>query len=57
MPQSIYICPVNAYQSHIEKLQRQLEKARRQLIQHPLYAAINDLDALRSFSEEHVFAV
>lgn len=46
-----------AYMSHIEKLQHQLEQSRRRLIQHPLYASITDLDSLRIFTEEHVFAV
>lgn len=45
------------YQSHIENLQHQLEDPRSRLIQHPLYAAIRDLDSLRTFTEQHVFAV
>jgi hypothetical protein len=48
---------VNTYRAHIENLQHQLEKPRRQLIQHPLYAAITDLPSLKTFTEQHVFAV
>jgi hypothetical protein len=39
------------------RLQQCLEKVRGQLITHPLYASINDLDALKRFTEQHVFAV
>jgi hypothetical protein len=48
---------VNTHQSHIENLRHQLEVTRQQLIQHPLYAAIDDLDSLKTFTEQHVFAV
>ena len=48
---------MTAYTSHIEKLQHQLEESRRRLIQHPLYTTITDLDSLRVFTEQHVFAV
>ena len=46
-----------AYMSNIEKLRDQLEQSRHRLIQHPLYASITDLDSLRIFTEQHVFAV
>ena len=43
--------------THIKQLQHQLEEPRRRLIQHPLYSSITDLDSLRIFTGQHVFAV
>jgi hypothetical protein len=54
---STYFCGMNAYTPPIETLQRQLQASRRRLIEHPLYAAITDLESLRTFTEQHVFAV
>ena len=48
---------MNASTPPIETLQRQLQASRRRLIEHPLYAAITDLDSLSIFTEQHVFAV
>ncbi|MBN9384791.1 MAG: DUF3050 domain-containing protein [Chitinophagaceae bacterium] len=48
---------MGTYKSKIENLQRQLEDPRHRLIQHPLYASVKDLESLRVFTEQHVFAV
>jgi hypothetical protein len=48
---------MNAFPPPIETLQRQLQASRCRLIEHPLYAAITDLESLRTFAEQHVFAV
>ncbi|WP_276483062.1 DUF3050 domain-containing protein [Paraflavitalea pollutisoli] len=42
---------------YIDRLQRDIEPLRQQLIQHPVYAATNNVDRLRIFLEHHVFAV
>jgi hypothetical protein len=48
---------MNAFTPPIENLQRQLQPLRSRLIEHPLYTAITDLGSLRTFTEQHVFAV
>ena len=45
------------YTERIRTLQEQLEDVRERLVTHPLYASIGDLEALRLFTEQHVFAV
>lgn len=41
----------------IRTLQEQLKDVRERLVAHPLYASIDDLEALKLFTEQHVFAV
>ena len=41
----------------LEKLKLDIEPYRQQLIQHPVYANLNDLDGLHQFMEHHVYAV
>ncbi len=41
----------------IQQLQAQIDPIRREIVQHPLYASLSDLEDLRTFSEVHVFAV
>ena len=43
--------------SQISFLKEQLESTRLQLLSHPVYTQINDLEGLQKFSEVHVFAV
>jgi len=43
--------------SFISKLQEEIQAQRVQLLQHPVYQSINDLDGLVVFSQKHVFAV
>lgn len=42
---------------HVEQLKSQIEPLRQQIIAHPLYAQINDIESLRIFMQYHVFAV
>ena len=42
---------------HIEKLKREIEPIRQQLIQHPVYANIKTIRDLNIFMEHHVYAV
>lgn len=41
----------------IERLEEQISEARRAVIEHPLYAALDSASAIRTFQEHHVFAV
>jgi hypothetical protein len=41
----------------IERLEAQIGKARRAVIEHPMYAALDSSHAIRTFLEHHVFAV
>lgn len=43
--------------SFISKLQEDIQAQRVQLLQHPVYQSINDLNGLIEFSQKHVFAV
>lgn len=42
---------------HIEKLKKEIEPIRQQLIQHPIYANIKTVKDLNIFMEHHIFAV
>lgn len=42
---------------HVEQLKTEIEPLRQQIIAHPLYAQINDVESLRIFMQYHVFAV
>jgi hypothetical protein len=41
----------------IDRLEKQITPARRTVIEHPMYAALNSTRAIRTFQEHHVFAV
>ena len=41
----------------IDRLEKQIGHARRAVIGHPMYAALDNTDAIRTFQEHHVFAV
>ncbi len=41
----------------IDRLEEQIDQARRAVIEHPLYAALDNGAAIRTFQEHHVFAV
>jgi hypothetical protein len=41
----------------IDRLEEQISDARRAVIDHPMYAALDNADAIRTFQEHHVFAV
>jgi hypothetical protein len=41
----------------IDRLEGQIGEARRAVIEHPMYAALDSIDAIRTFTEHHVFAV
>jgi hypothetical protein len=41
----------------IDRLENQITEARRAVIEHPMYAALNSTRAIRTFQEHHVFAV
>ena len=41
----------------IDALQKRISPIRREIVEHPLYGALTDLNGLRAFSEVHVFAV
>jgi hypothetical protein len=43
--------------NRIDSLKQNLEPYRRQLIEHPLYDVMDNLSALRTFMQHHVFAV
>lgn len=43
--------------AHLEQLEREISSYRQQLVDHPVYAEIRDLDGLRAFMENHVYAV
>lgn len=42
---------------HLEKLEKEISGYRQQLVDHPVYAEIRDLDGLGAFMESHVYAV
>lgn len=42
---------------HIEKIERTIEPLRQQIINHPVYDAMKDIDDLKTFMQYHVFAV
>ncbi len=44
-------------QSHIEKLQKQIEPLRQQIINHQVYKSIQTIDDLKVFMRYHVYAV
>src|ERR1700753_1243012 len=48
---------MNFNHASIENLQQRLESSRPRLIETPLYNSLRDLDSLRRFTEQHVFAV
>ncbi len=41
----------------IDRLEEQISDARHQVIGHPIYAALDSAEAIRTFQEHHVFAV
>jgi hypothetical protein len=41
----------------IQRLQAQIDPIRQEIIDHPIYETLNDLEDLRTFAEVHVFAV
>src|SRR3954454_13753357 len=41
----------------IKRLEEEIGDARRAVVEHPLYAALDSLAAIRTFQEHHVFAV
>jgi hypothetical protein len=41
----------------IDRLEEQIGPARRAVIEHPMYAALDSIEAIRTFTEHHVFAV
>lgn len=43
--------------AHLEQLEKEIAYHRKQLVEHPVYAEIRDLDGLRAFMENHVYAV
>lgn len=44
-------------QLEVENLKEKIKEARAQLLLHPVYAQINNLDGLKNFTQFHVFAV
>jgi hypothetical protein len=44
-------------QLEVENLKEKIKEARVQLLLHPVYAQINNLDGLKNFTQFHVFAV
>jgi hypothetical protein len=44
-------------QLEVENLKEKINDARAQLLLHPVYAQINNLDGLKNFTQFHVFAV
>lgn len=42
---------------HIEKLQADIQPLRSSLSNHPLYGKIQNLEDLKVFTEQHIFAV
>lgn len=43
--------------SHIIAIERRIEPLRKQILEHPLYEALNDIEDLKRFMEYHIFAV
>lgn len=43
--------------THIQKIQQNIEPLRQQIIQHKVYSVINDIDDLKLFMKYHVYAV
>jgi hypothetical protein len=43
--------------AHIQQLEKEISSHRQQLVNHPVYSGIKDLDGLRTFMENHVYAV
>jgi len=41
----------------IDRLEEQIGAARRAVIEHPMYGALDSIEAIRTFTEHHVFAV
>lgn len=41
----------------IDRLEEQIAEERNAVVKHPMYAALDDIDAIRTFQEHHVFAV
>jgi hypothetical protein len=41
----------------IDRLEEQISEARNTVVGHPMYAALDSIDAIRTFQEHHVFAV
>ena len=41
----------------IDRLEEQISEARRSVIEHPMYSALDSMRAIRTFQEHHVFAV
>ena len=44
-------------QTHIQKIQDEIQDLRNQIINHPLYSVISDQNDLKIFMKHHVFAV
>ncbi len=44
-------------ESRINQLKNKIEPLRKQIVDHPVYSVINDIDELKTFMEYHVFAV
>lgn len=43
--------------SHITRLQKTIEPLRQEIVNHKIYSAIQDIEALKIFMEFHVYAV
>jgi len=43
--------------AHITRIQQSTENLRQQIVHHPSYKAITDLDGVKTFMEHHIFAV
>lgn len=43
--------------SYTEQLLKDIEPQKQELLQHPIYTSVDDIDALRNFTTHHVFAV
>lgn len=43
--------------SHIIAIERRIEPLRKQILEHPLYESLKDIDDLKRFMEYHIFAV
>jgi len=43
--------------SRFEQIQQRIEPLRQELLQHPVYSHINNLEALHTFMEHHIFCV
>ena len=42
---------------HLQQLESTIATTRKKLVNHPVYANIKDLDGLRCFMENHIYAV